>query len=279
MSLLLGLVAALAWGIHDVSVRKVSQTGSLIAPLFWVLAIGTALVLILWPLVGGGVPRGGAARDALAAGALFGLGGAALYKAFSIGPVRLVAPTIGAYPILSMLFALAAGTPVTAWQWLAVLAVVAGIGLVASGADEGDAAHGSRVSAILWSLAAGAGFAASFALGQEASHGGGGLGPLAVTRLAACAAVLALAALLRQSLRPPPGALPLLALMGTCDAIALGAVLAAGNLARPEFASVAAAMFGLVTVVLAWAILRERMTARQWAGVALAFGAIGWLSI
>ena len=278
LSLLLGLAAALAWGVHDVSVRKVSQTGSLLAPLLWVLVIGTVIVLALLPLVGGTMPMDGDATRAIVAGAVFGLGGAALYKAFSIGPVRLVAPVIGAYPILSMLFAATGGTPVTPSQWLAVLAVVAGVGLVAGGADEGEEAAGSRMAAIFWSLLAGAAFAVSFDLGQQASHGGGGLGTLAATRLAACAAVLALALALRQSLAPPRGALPLLILMGACDALALGAVMAAGGLPRPEFASVAASMFGLVTVVLAWAILRERMVTRQWGGVLLAFAAVGWLS-
>ena len=276
LSLLLGLAAALAWGIHDVSVRRVTLGGALLAPLFWVLVAGTLLVLAALPVAGARVPQGPDLAAALGAGAAFGLCGCALYRAFSIGPVRLVAPVIGAYPILSVLWAAAQGTPVTAGQWLAVLVVAAGVGLVAGGAEERD---GAGLRALPWAAAAGAGYAASFALGQEASHGAADLGALAATRLAACAVVGALALSLRLSLRPPTGTWALIVLMGACDALALGAVMAAGPLPRPEFASVAASMFGLVTIVLAWLLLGERMRARQWAGVAAAFGAIGWLSL
>ena len=278
LSLILGLAAALAWGIHDVSVRRVTREGALLAPLFWVLAAGTALVVAALPAAGGGVPEGRALGAALAAGAAFGLCGCALYRAFSIGPVRLVAPVIGAYPILSVLIAALQGAPVSAPQWLAVLAVVAGVGLVAGG-GRGEAPDAAGLRALPWAAAAGAGYAASFALGQEASQGAGDLGALAVTRLAACAVVGALALALRLPLRPARGTAALITLMGACDALALGAVMAAGPLPRPEFASVAASMFGLVTIVLAWLLLGERMRPRQWIGVGAAFGAIGWLSL
>ena len=52
----------------------------------------------------------------------------------------------------------------------------------------------------------------------------------------------------------------ILAGMGVLDALALGVVLAAGSFDRPEFASAGASTFGLVTVVLAWLFLREKIS-------------------
>jgi uncharacterized membrane protein len=67
--------------------------------------------------------------------------------------------------------------------------------------------------------------------------------------------------------------------MGVLDATALGLVLLAGGLPHPEFASVASSVFGVVTILLAWAFLRERMTLPQWGGVALIFAGIGYLGL
>jgi len=56
-------------------------------------------------------------------------------------------------------------------------------------------------------------------------------------------------------------------------------VIYAGYMPRPEFAGVAASTFGRATIVLARAFLKERVTPGQWAGVALAFAAIGCLAL
>jgi hypothetical protein len=101
---------------------------------------------------------------------------------------------------------------------------------------------------------------------------------LALARLAAIAVMVPI--LLWEPVRelPPRPILALLVLMGGLDALALGAVLVAGGLAHAEFAAVAASVFGIVTVLIAWAVLREPITAPQWGGVLLAFAAIGYLA-
>ena len=98
---------------------------------------------------------------AAAAGAAYAAGGLGLYRAFGIGPVRLAAPLCGSYPVLSLAFAVAEGGRVPLSDWLAVLAVIAGLALAASGAPE-EGQGGSRPRAVLWSLLASAGFALTF---------------------------------------------------------------------------------------------------------------------
>jgi drug/metabolite transporter (DMT)-like permease len=67
--------------------------------------------------------------------------------------------------------------------------------------------------------------------------------------------------------------------MGLCDAVALSLVQAAGTLPRPEFASVTSSIFGMVTIILAWAFLQERMTGPQWLAAGIAFTGIGYLAL
>ncbi|WP_235281417.1 DMT family transporter [Thalassobacter sp. 16PALIMAR09] len=277
MAILLGLTAALAWGIHDLCVRQVSQGTGIFASIVAVLIFGTLLVtpMSLWAW---DAPRGPNALPlGLASGVLFGLAAIAHYKAFSIGPVRLVAPIIGAYPALSVGWAVYTGTPVSALQLLAVGIIIAGVGYVARAGDN-EAARTHPGPAILWSILAGTGFAATFAVGQAATAEGGELALLAPTRIAALIVVLAIAAMGRVPILPGWTQIRILAAMGALDALALGAVISAGGVSNPELASVLAATFGLITVVLAALFLREPMMRRHWTAVALVFAAIAYLA-
>jgi len=277
-----GLTAALIWAVHDLLARKVSQGAALLPIIATVLATGS---LVLTPLA---LARGDWAAmtgTALAVSVGYGLAyavaGGALYKAFSLAPVRLVSPVIGAYPMLSLIVAHAQGQPVTGADWLAVAAIVAGIAIVAVAARD-DAPEGYAAPpavALGWAALAALGFATTFALGQEATRQGGELPVLLIGRLVALAAILTLALALRAPIRPAPGQTWLLALMGAFDAVALGLVTAAGALPRAEYASVTSSLFGVLTVLLAAWFLKEGVRAVQWLGIGAIFTGIAVLGL
>ncbi|UWQ79654.1 DMT family transporter [Leisingera sp. S132] len=276
-SLVLGLIAALAWGIHDLCVRVVSRKTGILPAMLTVFATGAILMaaaglaLADWPAMT--LP---AAKLAVFSGAIYALASYALYRAFALGPVRLAAPLIGAYPVLSLGLAMLQGQPVGPGHWLAVAAVVGGVGCIAVfSADADGGAFNPRTAG--WGLMAAIGFALTFATGQAAAQAGAELPVLILTRAAAILLAAALAVLLRALQLPPRQVLPLLCVMGALDAAALGLVIYSGTLPRPEFASVSASLFGLVTVVLAWLVLRESMTRAQWISVAVTFGGIAYL--
>ncbi|KGM86392.1 putative membrane protein [Roseovarius mucosus DSM 17069] len=278
-ALILGLVAALAWGTHDVCVRYVSQNNGIFAPLVWVLAFGLMIVTPISAYAGLHAPQGGDIGLAVLAGVFFGIGGTALYRAFSIGPVRLVAPVIGAYPILSVGWASLNGAPTTPLEWIMVGLIICGVAYIAQSDAGHDTAEApaSPLPAIGWSLLAAAGFALTFAIGHQATATGGELLLLAPTRAAALAVVLGFALALRAPLALSRRHAPLLLLMGTLDALAIGCVIGAGQTARPEFAAIGASTFGVITVLFAAIFLRERLRGTQWLAVLGVFTAIGIL--
>ena len=141
LSLMLGLTAALSWGVHDFTVRYVSQR-SRILPLILVVMICGAVLLAVPALVLGDWERMPAKAwgFAFASGVAYALGALGLYQAFAIGPVRLVAPITGSYPVLSLAWAPIGGAPTHLGQWLAVGAILAGIGAVAAWAAEDNSA-------------------------------------------------------------------------------------------------------------------------------------------
>lgn len=277
-----GLTAALLWAVHDLVARKLSQGAALLPIVMIVLATGTVGLVPFALFAGDWAAMTGAAWGvALLSGGAFALAIGSLYRAFSLAPVRLVSPVIGAYPLLSLVFAVAQGRPVSTGDWLAVALIVIGIAIVAltsrDDAPEGYAA--SPLVAMGWAALSAVGFAATFALGQEAARQGSELPVILIGRLVALALIAALLVWYRSPITPQRGHFPLLALMGLFDALALGLVTAAGSLPRAEYASVSSSLFGVLTVLLAAWFLKEGVRAAQWLGIAAVFGGIATLSL
>lgn len=275
-SLLLGLAAAVMWGLHDFLVRRVSQQTA-VAPLLFVSLLAGCVALAPVSLSSGDWGRltGKDVGLALASGFVYAFACYGIYRAFALGPVRVVAPISGAYPMLSVGWAALSGEEIGLAQWLAVLVIVGGIALVARSGEVG--AERVSLAAIGWAVMASTGYGLTFVLGQAASAAGAELATSLIARGMALAAVAVLVLAgggfggVRRWLGP-------LVLMGVLDVIALTSVLAAGGFAHPEYAAVAAAPFGVITILLAWAFLAEPMRAVQWAGVAAVFAAIAYLA-
>jgi drug/metabolite transporter (DMT)-like permease len=277
-----GLTAALIWAVHDLLARKLSQGAALLPMIAVVIGTGCGLLLPVALIAGDWAAMTGPAwAIAAGSGVTYALAGGGLYKAFSLAPVRLVSPVIGAYPLLSLAIAVAQGRAVTGMDWIAVVAIVGGIAIVAlTTRDDRPEDYAAPASVALgWSVLAAAGFAATFALGQEATRLGSELPVALVARLVALAVILTLLGLRGGTGRVAPGQVWLLALMGCFDALALALVTASGGLAQAEYASVASSLFGVLTVLLAAWILKERVRPVQWLGIATVFAGIAVLSL
>ncbi len=282
LALAFGLSAALIWAVHDLLARKLAQGAALLPILLVVLASGMAAVT---PLA---LARGDWSAMTLSAvliavvyGLAYAVAAGALYKAFSLAPVRLVSPIIGAFPMLSLAIAAAQGRSVTLTDWLAVTAIVAGISVVALAA-RGDGAEGYSAPpsvALGWAAFSAVGFAATFALGQEATRQGADLPVMLIGRAVALTVIVTLIVLRGHGFRPQRGATSLLVLMGILDAVALGLVTAAGGLPHAEYAAVTSSLFGVLTVLLAARFLNEAVRPVQWFGIAVVFSGIAVLSL
>lgn len=282
LALSFGLTAALIWAFHDLMARKLSQSASLIPIVLTVIVAGAA-VLAPFALILGDWSAMTPVSVGLSAvyGLFYAIAIGALYKAFSIAPVRLVSPVIGSYPMLSLAMAAAQGQAITPMEWLAVLAICVGITVVALAAqtDAPDAYAAPPTVALGWAAFSAVGFAASFALGQEAARQGSELPVMLIGRLVALAAILAIALGVKATLTPQRGQVWILALMGVFDVVALGLVTAAGSLPRAEYASITSSLFGVLTVLLAAWFLREKVRLVQWLGIGTVFGGIALLGM
>ncbi len=278
LALIMGLGAALAWGLHDILVRRISDGPNVLGQIMVIGLTGAPVLLVLSGADFSGLTAQ-AAGFAAAAGLAYVMAYVGLFRAFDLAPARLVSPVLGAYPMLSLLLAMAMGARVTLSDWLAVMAVVAGVALVALLAQDEDRKGGAVGPALAWAAMGATGFALTFALGQAASDGGESLAAGVITRLSGVAVTLGLILWRRIPLAPVRRNWAMLLAMGLLDTLALGLVMWAGGFPHAEYAAVAASLFGVVTILLAWALLGERVQAWQWPGIALVFAGIGWLAV
>lgn len=276
-----GLTAALIWAVHDLLARKLSQGATLLPIIATVLASGCIVLIPFAALADWSAMTAGAWRASIAGGLAFAIAIGGLYKAFSLAPVRLVSPVIGAYPLLTLIIAVAQGRAITPVDWLAVLLIVTGIAIVATASrdDAPDLYAAPPATAIGWAMLSAVGFAATFALGQVAARMGSELPVILIGRVVALGAVVSLALAATGSLRPRRSLLGPLVLMGTLDALALGLVTASGTLPKAEYASVTSSLFGVLTVLLAAWFLKEGVRPVQWLGTACVFSGIAILGL
>lgn len=282
-SALLGLVAALSWGVHDFLARFPSRA---VGPIPTVLAVTVAglIALSAWLLIGGGAIHIIWPELWLVAvtGIFLTLGTLALFAALAGGPISIVAPVAGSYPALAMFLALAQGARPNVLQWLAVVGVMAGVAIVSrSGGrfeESGELKPGQIKAVLGLAFLASLCFAVALTAGQAAVPIFGEVQTVWLARMFGFATIGVLYLWRTPGDPVPLRWLPLLALMGCLDVAALGTITAAGNLPNPEFATVVSSAFGAATVLLARAFLKEPMAPAQLAGMALIFGGVGALA-
>jgi drug/metabolite transporter (DMT)-like permease len=250
------------------------------ACLFTVLVVGLLFHLAVMFSTDGLVQISPAASSLAAlAGVFFLMASLGLYGAFQRGPVRLVSPIIASFPILSVFWAASMGADITFLQWAAVLIILGGVSVVAILSDDSHEDVPPKGLTILYAGIAAIGFAGTFAITQLAAEMSDHLPVTLVTRVTAIALLIGVILLWRLPFWPGRRALGVLVLMGLADGIALLSIVSAGGLPDAQYAAVAASLFGLLTIVMAWAFLKEKMTVPQWLGCAVTFAGIGYLAL
>lgn len=244
------------------------------APLFGVVAatqlVGMLAALAMAIVSREPIPQG---ADLLWAG-LAGLAGVvgitALYRGLAEGRMGVVAPTTGV---------LAAVVPVCVGfvlEGLPRAEAVVGIGaaLVAVVLVTRAPGHGDgRPSGIRWALLSGLAIGSfNVCIGQLSDAGA--FGPLVIIRMVQAVVLVALITAWRQPWRLDRSLGGRLIVVGLLDMAGNGAFILAAQSGQLAIAAVLSSLYPVVTVVLAIAILRERLTRSHVAGIALTVVAI-----
>ena len=268
----LALAAAVSWGIGDFLGGLKSRTLRPIAVLIVAQPIGGAL-LGIWVAIRGEGPPGAEVLWASLA-AIFGtIGLIAFYRGMAAGALSIVAPIAGAGAAIPVVWGLARGDHPSAYQELGFVAALVGVVL---------ASFERRPKTVR--LAAGVGWAGvamvafgAFYVPMHAASQGDFLWAAFVFRLTSTALVAAAWLVLR-----PPSArradVPALAAIGVLDTGGNVFFAAASQHGLVSVVSILASLYPVVTVLLARAVLHERVHRSQELGIALALGGIVLIS-
>ena len=201
--------------------------------------------------------------------------GRAAALALEIGPVALVSPVSSTFAAITAALAIVAGERPTGAQ-LAGLALTA-LGVIGASIPPGGGRTQSQRGVLLAGLAAlswGFGF---FAL-RFVVTALGPLFPVFVSRLVSVALLAAAALVLGQKLSPPRGAALFVTGIAVFDSAAFTFYNAGIATGLTSVVSILSSLFSAVTVLLALVFLRERLSALQWASVAVTLAGVGLVS-
>jgi drug/metabolite transporter (DMT)-like permease len=278
MGILLALAAAVLYGSSDfggglaarhLGFLRVSIVGS---------AAATMLAWATLILVGGPGPSLRAVAWGLVSGLAGGAGTLVLYRGLARGQMSVVGPlsAVGA-AVVPVVVGVALGERPTLLSVAGVLVALPAIVLVAaSGSVRGKL--GAAPKGLLDGLAAGVAFGILF-IGLAQAGRNAGLWPVASEQTGALLITLAVAVKTREPLRIPFRAAGLPVLVGASGMAATLAYFYATHVSMLAIAAVLVSLYPGVTVLFARALLHERFTPAQRAGLGLCALAVAAIAL
>ena len=268
----LALAAAASWGVGDFFGGLKSRSLNPVAVLIVAQPVGLAL-LGIWVAVRGQGPPGSSVLWACLAAVLGTTGLIAFYKGMAAGALSIVAPIAGAGAAIPVIWGLAHGDHPSGYQELGFAAALIGV-VLASFERRPEAAR--LAAGVGWAAIAMVAFGAYYIPMHEASHGDF-LWAAFVFRLTSTTLIAAAWLVLR-----PPSArradLPVLASIGILDTGGNVFFAAASAKGLVSVVSILASLYPVVTVLLARAVLHERVHRSQELGIVLALAGIVLIS-
>jgi drug/metabolite transporter (DMT)-like permease len=289
MGILLGLLTALTWGGADFIARFATHRIGALRSMLYMQLTGFLLLSLLLPALGGwGHLADGSGWQPWAWGLLAGsfnaMSGLALYRAFEIGKMAVVAPLSASYPALTLLLSWMTGERLSMVRILGIICTLVGVAVVAGGEktpDDNDAEAVRRSGrGIGWAMFSAVGFAVLFwLLGTRVIPRVGAIQTVWVIRLTSAVLTAMVILTSKQAARLPRGQVCWMALgMGVLDTSAFVLSNLGMKMEQVAVITVLSSLYGAVTVGLAAMFLKEHVSRWQWAGIVTIFAGIFLIS-
>lgn len=266
-----GLLAALCWGFSDFLAKiSAEKIGALRTALFLQYVGILFLLLIVIP----DLPRlwqfPTEATFTLVLGAVNAAAAFSLFKGFEVGQLSIVSPIASSYPALSTALAiLLLNETLSPLQLAGLLAILAGIILVSFESKHARLRNKKRMAAgVGYALVAFLSlgflfFALKFVVGDL-----GAFLPVLLVRLMAASVLTGMVILTRkQAHRHGSGYLPFVVVIGVVDTLGNVSYNLGIGAGAVSVVSTISGLFTAVTILLAFAVLKERLVVHQLFGL------------
>lgn len=281
MAYFLALFSAGFYGAADFTGGLATRRAAAIPVVLLSQGAGLVLVALALPLLPAATPRPADLWWGAAAGFAGGVGVALLYRALALGTMSVVAPTTAVTAVaLPVLTSIALGERP---GWLAVVGILVGIAAIVlvsrqpetprPPSPDARGGQGVRTSGVAPALVAGIAIGV-FLLALAQTRGEAGMWPLLTDRVASVTFFIVVAAVGRRSARMPVNLATLAVFGGALDMIANALYLLAVRIGPLSPVVTLSSLYPASTVLLARAILGERLSAWQTTGVVTALVAV-----
>jgi uncharacterized membrane protein len=277
VTVVLGLAAAIAYGLGDFVGAFASRRHSAVTVLLHSYPVGAVLMLLMLPAFPGSVD-GRVVGFGIAGGVAGLVGVVIMYGLMVIAPMNVISPVTAVLAaIVPVIFGVLVGERPHLIAWFGIAIGIAAVLLVSRTTE--DHPHGKIAMRVLaLAFVAGLGFGFYFIFLARAGNDSG-LWPLVISRIASALLIVPLAQR-RHAITAIRGRmLAITVLAGACDALANMFFLLASRHGLLSLASVLTSLYPAVTVILAVGLLHEHTSKVQRAGLGLAAAAIVLITV
>lgn len=270
MAVLLGLVAAGAFGAADFLGGLATKRSPVMSVLLFVQLVGLTLAAALVALDGGPLP---ARRDialAMVGGSVGVTSLGLFYRALATGRMGVVAPlTAVITAVVPVGWGLGHGERPSGLTLAGVVIAILAVAIVAREPDTVDALTERLAQPVLLALTSGVGFGITVTTFSEISEASG-FWPLVFLRIPGALALATILAVTGRFALPREAGTAIVVGGGVLDLTGNVAIIQAFREGLTSVVAPVSALFPAATVVLARFVLKERLTRMQVAGLALA---------
>jgi drug/metabolite transporter (DMT)-like permease len=270
----LALGASLSWGFADFFGPLKGRTLGTVRTLLYVQVSGLVAIAVIVAARGTG-PGDWASLLAVPAAVSGTLGLYAYYRGIAVGAMSIVAPIAGISAVIPVVVGIASGDRPSPLKILGIACALAGVYL----ASREPGGEGPRVAAgVGLALLAALGFGGYFPFMHAAGRADFWWASL-FFRITSTSVIVATIAARRPTIGIRRADVPLLALVGFGDMFGNLLFAAASSRGLVSIVSVLASLYPVVTILLARAVLAERVARTQEGGILLTLAGVALISV
>ena len=273
MGSLLALLSSVLWGTADYLAGNLSKRFKAIAVTgvsqSFGLLFGVVCILLFADFIEPNLSMDGYFLPGVIAGIAGFIGLVAFYTGLATGRMGVVSPISSLSVVIPLVFALAQGERPTVTQTIGIIVAISGA-FMASGPEV---RNGLPIKPLMFALIAAIGFGTALtfiAIGSETDS----LHTMTAMRVASVSICILLALRFRTVGGFTRNNIPLLIFIGVADFLANFLLGVATTKGLVSIAMVFGSLFPVVTILLAYKFLHERLQKVQYVGIAFAIGGV-----
>lgn len=278
LSIIYGIASSLTWGAGDFAGGLASRKVGVYRAVFYAEFFGLLIAVAALFFNHESFPSAEVALNSFIGGALGSVGILILYYSLSVGQMSVAAPVSALFAaLLPVVYAaLTEGLP-TLIQFIGFGCALAAIWLISQG-DGGF--HIGKLSDLKYPILAGLGFGCYFIFLHNAVSDPDALfWPMFLSRLGGTLLVFAIVLPRREPLPVPRDAWGVVLINATFDLGGNFFYILASKAGRLDISAVLSSLYPGATVILAWLLLKEKISKTQALGIVLAFLAIYFFTV